>query len=141
MEGKLRAMCRDLGISEKVIFTGFRDDLDRIMGCLDLLIHPALMEGLGVSLLQAAAAGVPIVGTKTGGIPEIVQDGVNGYLIPPSGVGSIADTVVKILADRDLASQLGENGRMIAARDFSIDSMVEGNLTMYRKMMREESRV
>jgi glycosyltransferase involved in cell wall biosynthesis len=137
LEEEFRAMCRSMGIAEKVIFAGFRDDLDRIMGCLDLLIHPALMEGLGVSLLQAAAAGVPIVGTRAGGIPEIVQDGINGYLIPPSDVQSIAEAVVKVLADRDLALQMGEKGREIAARDFSIGSMVRGNLEVYREMIRE----
>jgi glycosyltransferase involved in cell wall biosynthesis len=135
MEKELRSISLDLGIEDKVIFAGFRDDLDRIMGCFDLLIHPALMEGLGVSLLQAAAAGVPIVGTRVGGIPEIVRDTVNGYLIPPSDVQSIADAVVKTLADRDLAMQLGENGREIVSRDFSIESMVRGNLEVYREMM------
>jgi glycosyltransferase involved in cell wall biosynthesis len=134
LEEEFRAMCRNMGIAEKVIFAGFRDDLDRIMGCLDLLIHPALMEGLGVSLLQAAAAGVPIVGTRAGGIPEIVRDGINGYLIPPSDVQSIADAVVKVLADRDLAMKMGEKGRQIVARDFSIGSMVRGNLEVYRSL-------
>ena len=140
VEDQLKSQCRELGIEKHVHFTGFRGDLDRIMGCLDIVIHPALMEGLGVSLLQAAAAGVPIVGTRAGGIPEIVHDGVNGYLIPPSNVQSITDTVVKILADRNLALQLGENGRAIASRSFSIESMVEGNMGMYREMMSEQSR-
>jgi len=135
LEDKLRTMCRDLGIGEKVVFAGYRDDLDRIIGCLDLLIHPALMEGLGVSLLQAAAAGVPIVAAGVGGIPEIVRDGVNGYLIPPSDESAIADAVLRIIADRDLASRLGQSGRKIAARDFSMESMVQGNLKVYREMM------
>ena len=141
VEDQLKSQCRELGIEKHVHFTGFRGDLDRIMGCLDIVIHPALMEGLGVSLLQAAAAGIPIVGTRVGGIPEIIRDGVNGYLIPPSNVQSITDTVVKILADRNLALQLGENGRMIASRDFSIESMVKGNLNVYMEMMKGKSRV
>jgi glycosyltransferase involved in cell wall biosynthesis len=126
------------GPMEKVIFAGFRDDLDRILGCLDLLIHPALMEGLGVSLLQAAAAGVPIVGTRAGGIPEIVRDGVNGYLLPPADVPSIVEASVRILADRELALQLGDGGRKITAEHFSIESMVEGNLNVYREMMEKD---
>jgi len=140
MEDQLKSQCRELGIENHVLFAGFRDDLDRIMGCLDLVIHPALMEGLGVSLLQAAAAGVPIVGTRTGGIPEIVRDGVNGYLLPPANVRSITDTVTKIFANRELAANFGENGRAIAFRSFSIESMVGGNLGMYREMMSEQSR-
>jgi glycosyltransferase involved in cell wall biosynthesis len=137
LEKNLRTMCRDLGVGDKVIFAGFRDDLDRIMGCLDLLIHPALMEGLGVSLLQAAAAGVPIVGTRVGGIPEIVRDGVNGYLVSPADPHSITEASVRILSDFELARQMGINGNKLVEEHFSIDSMVRGNLEVYREMMRE----
>ncbi len=141
LEGQLKAMCRELGIEEKVTFAGFRKDLHRILGCLELLIHPALMEGLGVSLLQAAAAGVPIVGTSVGGISEIVRDGVNGYLIPPSEVPPLVDATTRILMDRDLARRLGNGGRKIVEEHFSIESMVEGNLAVYREMMKIKSRV
>ena len=137
LKGSLCSYCKDLGIEDKVLFAGFREDLDRIIGCLDLVIHPALMEGLGVSLLQASSAGVPIVGTRVGGIPEIVHDGINGYLIPPSDARSITDSVVKILGDRGLAMQMGQKGREIALRDFSIRSMVEGNLKVYRELLGE----
>ena len=137
VEDQLKSRCRELGIEEHVLFAGFRDDLDRIMGCLDLVIHPALMEGLGVSLLQAAAAGVPIVGTRVGGIPEIVRDGVNGYLIPPGDVPSLMDATTRIITDRDLARQLGENGKRIVSEHFSIESMVEGNIGVYRDLMRQ----
>jgi glycosyltransferase involved in cell wall biosynthesis len=137
IEKELREMSRHLGIEDKVIFAGFREDLERILGCLDLLIHPALMEGLGVSLLQTAAAGVPIVGTAVGGIPEIVHDGVNGCLIPPGDVPSMVDAATRILKDRELARQLGEGGRRIVKEHFSIEAMVEGNIKVYREVMEE----
>ncbi|MCJ7501166.1 glycosyltransferase family 4 protein, partial [bacterium] len=135
LEGSLRSYCKSLGIEDKVLFAGFREDLDRIMGCLDLVIHPALMEGLGVSLLQAASAGVPIVGTRIGGIPEIVRDGENGYVIPPGEVSPLVDVTTRILMDRDLARQLGEGGRKIAIEHFPIESMVEGNLGVYQGLL------
>ena len=134
LEGQLKTMCRELGIEEKVTFAGFRKDLHRILGCLALLIHPALMEGLGVSLLQAAAAGVPIVGVRAGGIPEIVHDGVNGYLVPPSDISAICEKVIDVLQDNHLRRSLGERGREIASESFSIDAMVEGNLAVYRSL-------
>ena len=141
LEGELKTTCQGLGISERVVFAGFREDLERVMGCLDLLVHPALMEGLGVSLLQAAAAGVPIVGTRVGGIPEIVHDGVNGHLVPPGNAPSLVDAVTRIIEDRDLARQMGDAGREIVKEHFSIDSMVEGNLEVYREVMKEKCRV
>ena len=134
LEGQLKAMCRELGIEEKVTFAGFRKDLHRILGCLDLIIHPALMEGLGVSLLQAAAAGVPIVAARSGGIPEIVRDWINGHLIPPADVPSLVDATTRILVDQDLARRLGDGGRKIAGEHFSIESMVKGNLAIYQSI-------
>ena len=136
-EENLRSYCKDLGIEDNVLFAGFREDLDRIIGCLDLVIHPALMEGLGVSLLQAAAAGVPLVGTKAGGIPEIVRDGINGYLVPPSDSTAIIQAALKILGDSGHARQLGLNGKKIVSENFSIESMVEGNLAVYRELLGE----
>jgi glycosyltransferase involved in cell wall biosynthesis len=138
LEGKLRGLCDDLGITDKVAFAGFRSDLDRILGCLDLVIHPALMEGLGVSLLQAAAAGVPIVGTRVGGIPEVVVDGVNGILVPPADTDAIVQAAVKLLQDPGLAARMGSEGRRIARERFSIEAMVKGNLEVYREVMGEE---
>jgi glycosyltransferase involved in cell wall biosynthesis len=135
MEEELKSLCRELELGNKVRFTGFRDDLDDYLGCLDLVIHPALMEGLGVSLLQAAAAGVPIVGTRVGGIPEAVIDGVNGSLVEPGDSAAIAREVVRLLRDLGPAKRLGEGGRQLVREQFSIDAMVKGNLAMYASLM------
>src|SRR5690606_4068884 len=80
----LERMVSAMGMQHIVQFAGFRDDLPRWMGALDLLVHPALMEGMGISLLQASAAGVPIVASRVGGIPEAVRDDVSGLLVPPN---------------------------------------------------------
>jgi glycosyltransferase involved in cell wall biosynthesis len=138
LEDELREICRRMGIENKVTFAGFRADLQRILGCLDLLIHPALMEGLGVSLLQAAAAGSAIVGTRVGGIPEIVRDGVNGYLIPPGDVLSLGEAVIRLLKDRYLCRQMGGKGRKIVEEDFSIEARVKGNLGVYHSLVNPE---
>ena len=78
-------------LSQHVQLTGFRNDLDKILPCLDILAHPASMEGLGVSLLQAAACGLPIVAGRAGGIPEIVRPGLNGELIEPGDHQALAN--------------------------------------------------
>src|SRR5690625_1714459 len=88
-QNAMRRLVRRNGLEERVIFTGFRNDLDRILPCLDLLAHPASMEGLGVILLQAAACGIPLVAGRAGGIPEIVHDDKNGFLITPNNHGTL----------------------------------------------------
>jgi glycosyltransferase involved in cell wall biosynthesis len=135
LQEDVRKMCDRNRIGDKMIFAGFRTDLERILPCLDLVAHPARMEGLGVSLLQAAAAGVPIVASRVGGIPEIVQDGVNGYLIDVGDRRAIMRRMIELLADPEKARRFGLAGRMIARSRFSIDAMVKGNLAVYREML------
>lgn len=132
LETELKELCKALQIESHVIFAGFRDDLQRIMPNLDLVVHPALMEGLGVSLLQAAACGVPIVAGRAGGIPEIVEDGVNGFLVEPGISKDIISPVVKLLLDDELRKKLGVSGRMIVNQRYSIETMVDKNLIIYK---------
>lgn len=124
-----------LGVGDRFRFLGFRNDLPRILPCLDLVVHPALMEGLGVSLIQAAACGVPIVATRVGGIPEIVRDGDNGILVPPGDSLAIEEAVIRLLKDRSARVRLGRRGRLLVEKEFGLDHMVEGNLQVYREIL------
>jgi glycosyltransferase involved in cell wall biosynthesis len=135
LEAVLRRQIAALGLDGRVRLAGFRDDLDAILPCLDLLVHPATLEGLGVSLLQAASAGVPILASRTGGIPEAVRDGVNGLLVPPGDVGALGEALGRLLGDAALRHRLGEGGRALMRSEFSIDVMVEGNLAVYRELL------
>jgi len=128
---QLEDLCRQMGLGNRVIFAGFRDDMPRIMPNLDLVAHPALMEGLGVSLIQAAAAGIPIVAGRAGGIPEIVREGENGLLVPPASVSALASAAIKVLVDQKMSRHFQDSGRKIAAQGFSIAAMVDGNLRNY----------
>ncbi|HEC12906.1 MAG TPA: glycosyltransferase family 1 protein [Acidiferrobacteraceae bacterium] len=135
LENKLQQQCHHLGIESRVHFLGFRKDLARYLCCVDVVVHPAELEGLGVSLLQAAAAGVPIVATATGGIPEIVHHGVNGYLVPVGDIGGLTKHIISLLTNPELTQRLGAAGREIANKSFSIASMVQGNLRLYSELL------
>ena len=95
------------------------------------------MEGLGVSLLQAASAGVPIVASDSGGISEAVRDGLNGLLVPPGDVQALGAAVARLLRYPNLADRMGRLGRVLMQNEFSIDGMVEGNLSVYRELLAE----
>lgn len=133
LEPELKQLCIDRSVDHLVRFSGFRDDLPRIMPNLDLLVHPALMEGLGVSLLQAAAAGVPIVGSRAGGIPEIVRHGENGYLVQPGSVEGLERFCVELLEDPEKGPSFGTSGKQIVLDSFVIPAMVGDNLRLYEK--------
>jgi glycosyltransferase involved in cell wall biosynthesis len=139
LQHDLQQSCKSMDMATKVHFAGFRMDLERILPCLDLVVHPATMEGLGVSLLQAAAAGVPIVATRVGGIPEIVHDGVNGYLVDVGNTQAIVDAVLTLLHTPLKAKRLGRAGRELMRSHFSLEAMVAGNLRVYHDMLSEKA--
>lgn len=134
-ESALRQSLSNKNLQDRVIFAGFRDDIARWIGCLDLIVHPADLEGLGISLIQAAAAGVPIVASRTGGIPEIVRESVNGRLTSTGDPRALATAVIELLADTELRHKFGAAGRALVEAEFSVDAMVEGNLAVYRTLL------
>ncbi len=98
-EQHLRALARDLGISDAVLFTGIRDDVPDLLPAFDVFAMSSLHEGLSIALVEALAAGLPVVATRVGGIPELIVDGENGLLVQPSDHRLLADAIGKIAAD------------------------------------------
>ena len=136
LQTEIEHRLRQTGLDQHVLVAGFRDDLEQVIPNLDLVVHPAQMEGLGVSLLQASACAVPIVAARAGGIPEAVRDGENGILVPPADAAALAESVIALLNDHTRARAMGQRGREIVLRDFSIPTMVSGNLAVYRRVLR-----
>jgi glycosyltransferase involved in cell wall biosynthesis len=136
-EAIAQRVAADASLAARVQLAGFRQDLDRVFPCLDVLAHPAYMEGLGVALLQAAACGVPIVGGRAGGIPEIVRPGVNGELIEPGDAAGLARALNELLDSSELRERMGRAGRAWVEQHFSIAAMVEGNLAVYLRQMKK----
>ena len=132
----IREMVVRAGWTDRVLFPGFRPDLARVLPCIDLLVHPAETEGLGVALLQAAGCGVPIVASRTGGIPEVVQPGLNGRLIEPGDAAALAGHMIDLLADGDLRRRFGAAGRQLMLERFSVAAMVKGNREVYADVCR-----
>lgn len=135
LQGELESEIAQNGLAEIIRFAGFRSDLPQWLGGLDILAHPADMEGLGVSLLQASAAAVPIVTSRAGGLPEAVAENVSGLLIPPGDVPALISALRRLLEDTGLRKKMGEAGRARILAEFSIDAMVDGNLAIYRKVL------
>jgi glycosyltransferase involved in cell wall biosynthesis len=139
LQEQLELLCRKKGLDGKISFVGFRKDLEKILPCLYMVVHPATMEGLGVSLLQASAAGVPIVAARTGGISEIVKEKQNGYLVPVGDVDALARAVISLLKNPDKAKNFGRKGEKMVRSLFSLGKMVAGNLEVYRQILSSTS--
>jgi len=133
-EGPLRTELEEhivsLGLSGKVRLPGFRDDVPQLLASLDLFITTPESEGLGTSVLDAMAAGVPVVATSTGGIPEMVLDGNTGLLAPVGDDEVLAQQAVRIIVDKDLAEGLVRNASQRLSR-FTVEQMCQRTLNVY----------
>lgn len=139
LQDRVAERIRQAGWQDQVLLPGYRDDLAESLPCLDVLVHPATREGLGIILLQAAAARVPVVATAVGGIPEVVEHGETGFLIPPGDFQALAERTVFLLDHPEEARRLGERARRRVESEFSVDRMVEGNLAVYREVLGQEN--
>ncbi len=131
----LEAQSRKLGLKERIHFVGFRDDMPSLLGALDMLVHPALAEGLGVALLEGAAAGCPLIASEVGGIPEIVRPGLTGRLVPPGDAQALAGAIDATLKERANARRMVVAARRLVAEKHSVEAMSAGNARVYREVL------
>lgn len=122
---------KDSGVQDSVIFLGQREDIPELLCCCDVFVLASHAEGLPNSILEAMAAGRPVVATAVGGIPEVIEDRRNGLLVPPRDPVSLADALLKILKDRDFGTRLGLAGHEHARSQFSFDSAVAKLKSIY----------
>lgn len=112
-------------LEQKVHLAGFRKDIPDVMKTIDVLLTPSLWEGFGIVLIEAMASGKPCVATKTSSIPEIVEDSVNGFLVPPEDSQSIAESLIKLISNPQLVRQMGQAGIQTINEKFTIDKMIK----------------
>lgn len=135
LEMELRERATRLGLGGMVQFAGYRRDLDDFLACLDLLVHPALAEGLGIATLKAAAAGVPVVGFAAGGLSEAVVDGQTGLLVPPEDVEALGRAIARLIQNADLRREFGDAGRKRMRSEFSIAAMADRHRQLYESIL------
>jgi L-malate glycosyltransferase len=137
-EGELRheleQHIRRLHLGQHVVLAGFRPEVLGLLKGLDLFAMSSVTEGLGSALLDAMAAGRPIVATRAGGIPEVVADGETGLLVPPRDSRALADAILALLRDPARREALARAGRLRVAERFSVDRLVDGTLDVYERV-------
>jgi glycosyltransferase involved in cell wall biosynthesis len=132
---RLKRLAQELNIADRVHIVGFQDPVQPFLAALDLYVHPALMEGFGIAVVEAMAIGKAVVATTTGGLPEVVAQGETGLLVPPGDVESLANTVVSLLEDRARREQMGICGRARAQERFSLDASVRQMEQLYGEIL------
>jgi glycosyltransferase involved in cell wall biosynthesis len=138
--GALEARAGDLGLADRVRFLGHRRDVPRLLDSCDVFVLPSLFEGLPLAVLEAMAAGKPVVASRIGGTDEAVLDGVTGLLVSPSDPAALADAIRTILSDPERARRLGAGGRSRLHAAFSARQMVRAVEATYDELLASEER-
>jgi len=130
-------LVRRYGIEESVHFTGKQADIEEFMGIADVLLLPSETESFGLVALEAMACEVPVVATNVGGLPEVVRDGVDGYLLETGRIDLMAQRTLDILQNSSLRLKMGRNAREAAKRRFSVSKVVQAYEAFYYKTLNQ----
>jgi glycosyltransferase involved in cell wall biosynthesis len=136
LHDRLSAQAHELGIGHRVHLLGHREDVPRWVAAMDVFVLPSLSEGLPLSLLEAMAAARPVVATAVGGVPEVVQAGVTGFMVPPGSPVKLATRILTLLEDRALSAAIGAAAQAHVREAFSVERMTRDYRAIYRGVLR-----
>ena len=131
---ELQSLADRLGIGDRLVFTGYRMDVPEVLSEVTVSVLPSLSEGLSNAVLESMAAGRPVVATRVGGTPEVVEDGVTGLLVPPRDPESLARAIGLLLENRELAVRFGRAGRERIEAQFTLQRMVDETQRLYERL-------
>lgn len=131
----LEARARELGVADRVFFLGYRADVPALLAACDLFVLPSFYEGLPLSVLEAMAAGKPVVGSAIGGTDEAVVPGETGLLVPPGDSAALAGAIRACLSDAELSRRFGTAGRERVLREFTAERMVHRVIQVYDELL------
>jgi len=134
LQNELKNQAERLGIQNNVVFVGFCKDITKILSIMDIFTLSSLREGLPISMIEAMAAGKPVVATHVGGVPELVRDGVTGFIVLPRDSEALAEKIIELLNNKDKAEKMGTTGRKFVREKFSLERMIQEYESLYLQL-------
>ena len=131
---KIVLLHNELGLGDRFILSGFQDNIGDYLNIFDIFVLASRKEGMGTSILDAQAAGLPVVACAAGGIPEIVRHEHNGLLVPPKNPQALADAIVRLVSNMNIRREFSRNAKA-SVRDFSIEKTVDKNIQLYHDLL------
>ncbi len=133
LRGQLEKQARHTGLADRIHFLGVRADLPDLFAVMDIYAHSAVFEGMPNAVMEAMAAGLPVVATAADGTRQLIRDGETGWLVEPGDVGGLAERLLKVLQDKDASAAIAAAGKARMREHFSVKAMVAGFDRVYRK--------
>ena len=135
----LEGQAKRLGLEDRVVFFGSRSDVPALLNDFDVFVLASRHEGLPLTILEAMSSGLPVVATDVGSVGETVENGVNGFLVPPDRPKAIAEALDRLLRDSALRLRMGEAGRRRAVAEFSMAEAVRKHAALYMEILRRKA--
>lgn len=132
---RLKQLTGELGIADRVVWLGHRNDVNRLLQAADVYCQPSRSEGLPLAVLEAMNAGLPVVASRVGGIPEAVKDGETGLLTEPESPARLADALQILIQDADLRARMGGQGEQVVRRQFDLQVRTAALVDTYEEMI------
>ncbi len=136
LEDKLKSLCAELGLNEKVDFLGFVPDLPKLVAQVDIQVHPSYLEGVPLAICEGMASGIPIVVSDVGGLSEVIHNNKTGILVPPDDDEGFIEAVSNVIGDQSLQNRLGRDARYFIENDYSLETAVGYVGSLYGQMMK-----
>lgn len=135
----LEQLVGELGIKDSVSLIGRREDMPSVYASLDIMVSSSRQEGLPMAILEGMGSKLPVVATMVGNVPNVIQDGVNGLLVPSEDVKSLAEGIIRLLEDEELRRRLGSEARRRVESEFSADRLAEAYMKIYNEVTEDKS--
>jgi glycosyltransferase involved in cell wall biosynthesis len=136
---RLASQAVSLGIADQVVFTGFRNDIGRILRSSDLFVLPSRTEAFPNVVLEAMASGLPVVATDVGSVGEMVEDGRSGVMVPAGDVGALQEAVKALLGDTERMRAFGDRGRKIVEEKYTLEQMCSKREALFSELLCRKS--
>ena len=137
LRGEVSRFISNNGLTHSVILAGEREDVPEILAASDAFVLSSRWEGLPYTIIEAMIAELPVVATRVGGVPELVEDGVTGFLVPVGNPRALAEALQKVLDGSELRHRMGHAGREKALREFSLDDMLRKTRQVYEEVLQK----
>jgi glycosyltransferase involved in cell wall biosynthesis len=134
-KGALEQLTRSHGVEDRVLMPGFREDVPDVLATLDVAVSSSVFEGSPLALMEYMEAGCPVVATRVGGVPDLIEDGVHGLLVDPGDEPALTAAIRRMLSDREAAGRMGEAARERRRHEFTVDLMVRRFEALYERLV------
>jgi len=132
---RIERRAHELGIVKRCLFLGYQEDVAPWYQAFDAMILPSVNEGTPVSAIESLAAGRPVVATRVGGVPDVVEEGEDGFLVEPGDAAALADRLAKLAGDPELRERMGDYGRARVPQRYAVDRLVDDVDRLYRELL------